>query len=274
MSRFSRKISFVPWNILKGYTFELKRVYNEKHKRIGVNSPPQRIERKIQMKTRILSLFAVLTFSANAATLLSWDTSGIPGGVDSPTTLASNFNATNIGASNLLAGSGLLPLSPNDSGRFQFTSWNTDGILANAMSNGDYLEFTITADAGYHFTLNTIDVYWRNRAGTTPAYDLVLVGSHNNYDSAVATMAMPEGNAQQSFTNVDISSITPSELTSVTLRLAVLGVDNLDRPISLTGNGSNPELLIDGTVSVIPEPSTLALLGIALGAAALMRRRK
>lgn len=232
------------------------------------------------MKTKITTLIAaamtalIIATSANAATLLSWDTSGIPGGVDSPTTLASNFNANNIEASNLVAGSGLSAYSPNDAGRFQFTSWNTDGVLANAMSNGDYLEFTITADTGYHFTLNTMDVYWRNRAGGTEAYDLVLVGSHNNYASAVATMAVPAGNAQQSFTNVNISSITPSEITSVTLRLAVLGVDNGGRPISLTGNGTNPELLIDGTVSLIPEPSTLALLGIAMGAVALFRRRK
>lgn len=135
------------------------------------------------------------------------------------------------------------------------------------------MEFTIAAEAGFQFTLNTMNVYWRNRAGGTLAYDLVLASSHNGYATAVATMSVPAGNAQQSFTGVDISSIAGT-FTSVTLRLAVLGVDSTGRPIALTGNGSGPELLIDGTVTAIPEPSAFAALAgfFALGLAATRRR--
>jgi hypothetical protein len=239
-----------------------------------LNKSPFQMEASMRqfLTVSALTLSACLTLSAQGATLLTWETGGIAGGGPSPTTLASATNDANLLASTLTAGSGLTAFDPNDAGRFQFTSWDTSGVLATAMAAGDYLEFTITPVAGYQFTLTDLDIYWRNRAGTTAAYTIVLASSLDSYATSIITpIISPAGNAQQSAVGVAISGVT--DVTSATIfRLAVLGVDSTGRPIGLTGNASGPELRLIGSVALVPEPGSLVLM--ATGAALLVIRRR
>jgi len=109
--------------------------------------------------------------------ILTFDFNGLTG---SEANALSNFNNVNLTSSTITRGAGLSASTNGD--RFNATSWALTSI-ANAVSGNDYMEFTITPNAGYQFSVSSIIVIWqRSATGNTE------IALRNSLDSYAANL--------------------------------------------------------------------------------------
>lgn len=200
---------------------------------------------------------------------------------------AATDNDANVTASNLSVGSGLTGLTyvSNDSGDyFQIAEGNgmSDGTHADegdittfmdaANTAGDYIEFTITATAGSTLDLTTLTFdFARAIRGTNDFAVLTDVDTFASYvaleDQAAGTGLLTDADAAQS---VDLSAAAYQGLSDITFRIVFD-----DRQANSGGASASiiDNIIVNGTVVPIPEPSSTALLGLG-GLALILRRRK
>jgi hypothetical protein len=117
----------------------------------------------------------VLTVNPASTTLLSFDFAAIAG---DEATSNSTGNSTGMATSTISRGAGLTS-SPNAE-RFNATGWAVSNI-ANAVSGNDYMEFTITPNAGFQFSVTSI-LFQIQRSGTGLTA-VALRSSIDNYSS-------------------------------------------------------------------------------------------
>lgn len=225
---------------------------------------------KIILSLSVSALFALVSNGQ----LLQWDTAGISGaltGASVPTTLPSSLNDANIQSTSLLPGPGLTAWDPTDPERFQFSGWNA--------GSDAYLEFTVAAVAGYQFSVSGIEYHYRARGGGTQAHTANIYSSLDGFSSPVGSVAVAAGNAFPG-QELSIAIAGVADVTSVTFRLLHEGGDpalETWRPLGLYGNSGTDdiEFSVVGSVTVVPEPSTYALLaGFVMLGVVLIRRRQ
>ncbi len=140
----------------------------------------------------ILMLALLMSFNAESQ-ILTFEFSGLVG---NEATANSNSNDSNIGSSTISRGAGLTPSSNGN--RFNAISWATTSI-ANAVSGNDYMEFTITPNSGFEFSITSIQVNIQ-RSGTGPS-EVELRSSLDGYTNALdATKSITDNTSAQSFT--------------------------------------------------------------------------
>ncbi|NNK73582.1 MAG: hypothetical protein HKO94_10355 [Flavobacteriaceae bacterium] len=109
--------------------------------------------------------------------IITFDFNGLVG---NEATANSNVNNPNLSISTISRGSGLT--AANNANRFNATSWNTIDIT-DAVLNDDYMEFTITPNAGYEFDISTIVInFERSSTGTR---GLALRNSLDGYSANI-----------------------------------------------------------------------------------------
>ena len=162
----------------------------------------------------------------------------------------------------------------------------TDDDMPGAWSSGQYWEFSVTADAGFSFDLDTLtfdigragngtndwairtsvdgfaaDVEYRNQ-GTLGN----VTGQTVNFNTFADTgMSGTSGGGEGAFTAGQFDG-----LSTITIRIAY------DDRQGNSGTGSATRMdnwTVNGTVIAVPEPSSTALLGLG-GLALILRRRK
>lgn len=177
----------------------------------------------------------------------------------------------------------------------QQTNGSTSVAFPQALIDGNYVEFTISADPGYTFSLNsfTFDTAWQGinsgRMGVTSS-----INGHTYANRETITTELPDdassiSNILQSNlggfprtavdawgqgedTAIDVTGSEFQDITSVTFRIT-------GHSIADTGSASISNIFrlddirIDGDVNAIPEPSATTLLGLA-SCAFILRRRK
>ncbi|MCB0755585.1 MAG: lamin tail domain-containing protein [Flavobacteriales bacterium] len=133
------------------------------------------------MKSFKLLLFLALAIlpALSYSQILTFEFNGLAG---SEATASSNSNDPNLGVSTISRGSGLT--ASGNGNRFNATSWATTSI-ATAVSGNDYMEFTITPNAGYGFAVTSIAVNFQ-RSGTGTR-ELALRSSVDGYTSNIGT---------------------------------------------------------------------------------------
>jgi hypothetical protein len=228
------------------------------------------------MKKALLTGFCALSFAVPShAQLLSWELGGVE-----PT----NQLTASIVAANLSTTSGFNTLDrtgvnfQNTTNAFASTGWNTtDGLDPN----NQYVSFTLQADPGYEMTLTSLDsVIWGSNTAPKTAQWGYRIGSGSFAFSDTFDLTASVTTASRTW---DFPDFTTAE--AVEFRLWAFGTVSINNGTSAgTGsirvpgnNTTNPDLVLNGSVQVIPEPSTYALLaltGAGLAGYTIRRRRR
>ena len=225
--------------------------------------------------TVVLALVSVV--GVNADTLLSFDFSG------STNTAASNtqnstFDAVGVVSSTMSRGAGIA--ANNAANSFRGTGFSNNGI---SVSNTDYFEFSVVAETGYVFSVDSIygnfngTASFSAAAGVTMAYAYSLDGgaTFNLMDTFVR---VGTGNYTYSIGASYASDLT--DVTSVVFRLYASGQTTTGGwGLQSASTPGTIGLSVDGvisSVSAVPEPSSFAVVagGMALAGVALRRRRR
>jgi hypothetical protein len=225
------------------------------------------------MNLRLLpAVFAIAFTSGAQAQLLTWDLAG----VNSPSTALATTIDGDLDISsglNELSRTGVLQATANNS--FNSNTWNITSTFDEA---DKYISFTLAPLTGYEMTLTSLQ-YVVNGSNTGPGTGRwgysVNGGSFVLQDAFNLTFALPS-----SLGEWDFNDFTTDQ--SVEFRFWAFGSTAINsgstvgnagavRVANIAGN----DLVLNGSVSVIPEPSTVGLLGLAaLGLATHVLRRR
>lgn len=206
----------------------------------------------------ITSVIALGVTAARADLLVAWDFAGISGvTVGSITSTVAHADMAATSDMEISRGSGLTPSS--NTGGYAANNWSQAGLDLD-----DYFQFNVKSGVGFVFDVDSV-VYNIRRTGTGPA-NFELRSSLDGYASALDSFT---ASANGLYTNT-LSSI--SGQSDVTFRLYGSGATGVAGSMNLGGTAN--DLIINGSVSVVPEPTTLAGLSLGFLAVYGFRRRK
>ena len=191
--------------------------------------------------------------------------------------LAPSFANLNLTASDLTLGPGLVVPSGSGNAQNSFggSGWDDGSSASTAAAAGNYISFTLTVNSGYTASFTSFDAYNVRHSGTGPTEgqwqfslngtSYTSIGSSFNLGSGTSSSgnAMPE---------IDLSGITALQNiaggTTVTFRFLAWGASAVGGTGYLNGQGTDGgAFTVQGTTTpaAIPEPGTLALLGLGMG---------
>ena len=224
------------------------------------------------MKSTIAIRFAVfaaglaLIAAARADILAAWDMSGVNASGTPVFTNTTSAAGITSNSTTLSLGSGVTPsATANTFGGTTFTANN----LSGAVSSNDYLSWTIQADPGNLITITNVS--WNFQRTTTGGSNLTLVSSYDGFTTDVFGLTNFTGAAGGGDANFAVTTISGSN--SVEFRIyAYNAADSagVDRFRNLAGN----DLVVQGTITAIPEPASMLLFGTGVGVLGLIRRRR
>ncbi|HLP25773.1 MAG TPA: PEP-CTERM sorting domain-containing protein [Acidobacteriota bacterium] len=205
--------------------------------------------------------------------IVSWDFNTATG---SEASANATTNNASLATSTLSRGGGISATALENS--FNSTGFtNGAASLSAAVSNNDYITFSIAPQAGFQVSIATLDAVFR-RTSTGPtsfqwqySLDAFATAGTNIGDTISFTSTVTNGVAQ---TQISLSGVT--QLQSITgtavFRLYAWGATGGNFAL---GRQSGNDLAIGGSISAVPEPSTYAALfgALALSGVAWRRRR-
>lgn len=165
-------------------------------------------------------------------------------------TATSNSNNANLTTSTISRGIGLTASA--NAGRFNATNWALTSI-ANAVTGNNYMEFTITPNSGYQFSVSSIVIqFQRSATGNT---ELALRSSVDSYNSNLdAIKSVTDNTSTQTFT---FTFAQANSSSAVTYRLysyaeATGGSGGI-------GDAAGNDIVVNGTVSSASSPAEITL---------------
>ncbi|MBI5539549.1 MAG: T9SS type A sorting domain-containing protein [Bacteroidia bacterium] len=196
---------------------------------------------------KILSLLYLITLCFNGwGQILTFEFSALAGG---EATAASNTNDANLSPSTISRGAGLTASA--NGGRFNATNWAITSI-ANAVSGNNYMEFTITPNSGYQFSVSSI--YFQFQRSATGNYGFALRSSLDGYATdidAIKTIADVTTTVNFTFTFAQANSTSAVTYRLYSYAEATTGSGGI-------GDGTGNDIVINGTVTataVKPQPT-------------------
>lgn len=198
------------------------------------------------------------TQAVNADLLVAWDFAGLSGiTAGSVTSNVAAVDMADTSAMLVSRGSGLTAAS--NTGGYSANNWTT----AASIDLTDYFEFNLLADAGFTFSVTQL-VFNVRRTGTSAPSTYEVRSSEDGFASSLASL-VNTGTTTSNFL-VNVSSAASSSLS---YRFYGWNATAASGNMNLGGTGN--DIAAFGTV--IPEPGTVAMMGLGL-LALLHHRRK
>lgn len=189
-------------------------------------------------KILLLLITIVFLVSTNSnGQILSFEFSGLAGNEE---TASSSTNDPNLTSSTISRGAGLT--ASNNSQRFNATTWALNSI-SDAVTGNKYMEFTITPNSGYQFSVSSIFINLQ-RSGTGPRA-VALRSSVDGYASNLdQEYSINDVTSTQTFTFTFSQS---NSTTPVTYRFYMYA--EASGGSGGIGDGSGDDLIVYGSTS-------------------------
>ena len=206
--------------------------------------------------------------ASRADIILDWDFAGTGATVSQvANTIGSNLD-TGGSYNDLTRGSGATASS--GTAVFRTLGFQNNGI---SVANTDYFQFILSAASGYTLSLSGIDGAFSGTASYSSAGGVNHQWAYSTDGSTftlIGSAVNRVGNGSSSFDFSGVSALqNVSDSTDVTLRYYATG------QTSTGGWGfSSAGMTVNGTLTVVPEPSVVGLLAIGGLAAARFARRR
>jgi hypothetical protein len=220
-------------------------------------------------KTALIASIFLATVAGVNAQLLTWDVQGVSGNV---TTLTANTTAADLETTsglNTLSRTTLVPAPAGNS--FSSNTWNIGTF--NEATN--YFSFSLTPTAGNQATFTNLQ-YHINGSNTAPGTGRwgysVGGGAFTLQDTFAITFTAPGSLATWDFEDFT----TPS---SVEFRFwasgatSISGITSANTGTVRISNIAGNDLVVNGSVAPIPEPTVVGLIIIGAAVALFARRR-
>jgi len=202
---------------------------------------------------------------ARADTIADYDIASHTYGSPSTETLSLTSDHANVTASNLTM---VGVAEHSQSGYFRSDDWDT------TLNTGEYYEVTITVDAGYTMYLSSMGMAFsmKEDPSNSATFSTTLRSSLDGY-SANLDVWSPGSTGSTIARTIDLSGL--GGITgAVTFRWYLTASAGQLAGFAEDGTGGSRNLTFAGTVSAVPEPGTLALVGLGAAGVALARRRR
>ena len=206
----------------------------------------------------IAATFVVgLASQIQADILLAWNTFGNSG---TETSEPSVLNDANMASSCLTLGPGVTGSA--NANRFGGNNWFNTGdtaggsTLAQAFAGNDFIQFTVSPNAGFSFTATSLVFSW-DRSASGPS-SLVLRSSLDGFGSNLGSVT---GLIDSLSTGNTLSISGVSNLSSATtFRLYGFGGTGTAGTGGFDTGSSTTNVVFNGSVSAVPEPTSIALV--------------
>lgn len=234
----------------------------------------------------VIGMFAAVVGGAQAGIVAGWNVEGVEldvgTGLDAsgaPYAFSATTSETSQVAAKLILGDGVNPSTTANQYGFKIAGDDETNSLAGAVASNHYMEFSLTVASGYELNLDSIDM--KGEATASGCSNVVLMTSIDGFiagQEIASAYSANEGTGGFDTDSsgfgapIDLSAAKYQDLTG-SLSFRLYGWDSTSGSgATYIRNLSGDDLVINGTVEAVPEPTVIGLMALGCSGMFLGRR--